>query len=295
MDGEVRTLGERLAALAEYIRLRHATTFSWAPALAPVLARLDSLNQSWAGRFERHEQQVPTGVRMPVDVRAPIREVAGSGADQMRVQVDAKADAEARAHHADAVTVGTTVKVRSGRYQPDTPEGLALLAHEASHVTELIERGADGRSTAGGVAAEEAAAAKVERLVVRLPDRFNPAGSAPPRARYDGLPPNHGHVPTSPDQVFPAAIRLPSTYDELAYGVHSHQINAVGASNHLLPAPPPSSAPPVAASAATTPMRAEVDRPEASPGPAQFDADGLRYSIVEELMRRLRTDSERGA
>ncbi|MEU4195403.1 DUF4157 domain-containing protein [Kribbella sp. NPDC026611] len=282
------TLGERLARLAEYLRLRHVTSFAWAPGLATVLDRLDALDQSWAGRFERHENAedwaprrgafpsavaVPSPLRepeavgepepqrLPVDVRARLREVAGPGVDHLQVRVDAEADAAARSQHADAVTVGTTVKVRSGKFRLDTPEGLGLLAHEASHVTALLARGAGtSRSTPDGIAAEEAVAARVERLAQRLP-----MGSEPVR------PPDSKSV-------------------ALSYEAHS-----VGRTNHL-PAAPQARVDVPSAPPAMTPMRADADRAEAGggPGPASFDAEGLRQGIVEELMRRLRTDSERG-
>jgi hypothetical protein len=276
------TLGERLAVLAEYLRLRHVMGFAWAPGFAAVLERLDARDHSWAGRFERHDgweelaqhrgkypTAAPAGPQssgavmgsgaaseprdLPVDVRARLRDVAGPGADRMRVRLDAEADAEARSQHADAVTVGTTVKIRSGQFRPDTAEGLGLLAHEASHVTALLARGAAAqRNTPDGVAAEEAVAARAERSAQQLPTMSHPAG----------IPP-------------------------MGYDAH-----AVGPTNHRHPRPQSAAVPGVPP--AMTPMRADADRREAAPGPAPIDAGGLRDSIVEELMRRLRTDSERG-
>jgi hypothetical protein len=296
------TLGERLAVLAEYLRLRHVMGFAWAPGFAAVLERLDALDHSWAGRFERHDgwedmaqhrgkypvaapaesrssgesaaagaiapidpeltsdlhaivgsETVPEPRKLAVDVRARLRDVAGPGADHLRVRLDAAADTETRSQHADAVTVGTTVKIRSGQFRPDTAEGLALLAHEASHVTALLARGAAAqRNTPGGVAAEEAVATRVERSALQLPAISHPAGTPP--MGYDG------------HSVGPTDHRNAPAQGAAVSGV----------------------------SPAMIPMRADADRPEASPGPAPLDADGLRHSIVEELMRRLRTDSERG-
>jgi len=228
------TLGERLALLAEYLRLRHVASFSWAPGFAQVLERMDTLNQSWAERFERHDgsdawsapaqrpvrfpaellaatplsdQSATTGsaidpetprVRreavLPVDVRSRLRAVSGAGADSMRVRLDAEADADARSHRADAVTVGTTVKMRSGRFRPDTAEGLGLLAHEASHVTALLSRGGNAnRNTPGGAQAEERAAVRVERLAGRLPAEGGALSVEYADARlpveYDDVPP----------------------------------------------------------------------------------------------------------
>ena len=73
-----------------------------------------------------------------------------------------------------------TVKVRSGQFRPDTAEGLGLLAHEASHVTALLARGAAARrNTPDGVAAEETVAARVERLGQQSPAVSHPAGAPP--------------------------------------------------------------------------------------------------------------------
>ncbi|MFG1626054.1 DUF4157 domain-containing protein [Kribbella sp. NPDC049227] len=303
--GRPQTLGERLALLAEQLRVRHIATFSWEPGFAQVLQRLDALDQSWAQRFERWDgagewtepggrfsTEPPTaregGERataggtataagttaaaradavaavvgpqtaawpadvVPVDVRARLREIAGAGADGMRVQVDAEADAAARSHRADAITSGTTVRMRSGRFRPDTPEGLGLLAHEATHVTALLARGtAAPPNTPGGVAAEEAAAGRAELVARRLPEA---AGVERPRRHSDPPPYND----------------LPAT---------GHFNSAQGASTTPM---------------AVTPMRADADRPEASPTAGGFDSEGLRLRIIEDLMHRLRTDSERG-
>lgn len=41
-------------------------------------------------------------------------------------------------------------------------------------------------------------------------------------------------------------------------------------------------------------MRADVDRAEAAATAPQFDLEALRRDLIEELMRRVRTDFERG-
>ena len=42
---------------------------------------------------------------------------------------------------ASAMTFGRHVLYRSGRYDTDTPRGLALIAHEAGHITQWQDRG----------------------------------------------------------------------------------------------------------------------------------------------------------
>jgi hypothetical protein len=43
---------------------------------------------------------------------------------------------------ASATTLGRWVFFKDGRYRPDTPGGLALIAHEAGHVRQWRELGA---------------------------------------------------------------------------------------------------------------------------------------------------------
>jgi len=296
------TLGERLAAAAGRMRHRHVPEFAWAAGFAPVLRRSDALSQSWVRRFDREENGGPLpelggrppvppdlmshvdgaaapppgsaetggGQPLPVDVRARLREVAGPGADTMRVRTDASADVLARAHRADAVTVGTQVHVRAGRYRPDTAEGFALLAHEASHVTALLGR-SERRTAPGGPAAEEAEAVRVEAIARRspaprdsavhsgeLPHRFSPAASAGPSA-----------VPLRAAPGGPAPATAAAS-------------------------PPRGATPAPAAAAAGMPMRADTDRADVAAQAPFLDVEALRQSIVDDLMRRVRTDFERG-
>ena len=291
-------LGERLTVIGEHLRRRHLPVYAWAAGFAPVLARAESLSQSWERRFERDESGQPRAalnprparsigsvaerpstssprpavpsaepiaaaeqaeeqhVVLPVDVRARLRNVAGRGADHVRVRTDAAADATARSQRADAVTIGADVQLRAGRFRPDTPEGFALLAHETSHVTALLAPGGVGRRTSpAGHAAEERTAGQVEWL-----------------ARHQD-PPGAGHrdhtpsLPSGPGQ-FASHSPVPSTPGPLQAGTSSP-------------------------SGATIPMRAEVDRVEAVP-PAPVDLAGLRQSLIDDVMHRLRTDFERG-
>jgi len=102
---------------------------------------------------------------VPPDVRRRLREVAGPGADVMRVHADARADAIARAHAADAVTLGADVYFRQGRLAPDDRRGEALLAHEASHVSAALGL-PDAPGAPPGDAGQEALALARERAVL---------------------------------------------------------------------------------------------------------------------------------
>ena len=293
-------LGERLTVIGERLRRRHLPVYAWAAGFAPVLARVEALTQSWERRFERDESGEPRPVLnprparsissvaeqpltsspgparppaepialaeqaegqhrvLPVDVRARLRNVAGRGADHIRVRTDAAADATARSQRADAVTIGADVQLRAGRFRPDTPEGFALLAHETSHVTALLAPGGVGRRTSPtGHAAEEKTAGQVEWLA----------------RRQDPFGAGHGvHAPSPPPGPRPiagiSAPRAPS-------------------------APEPPQAGTALPSAAAVPMRAEVDRVEAV-APSPVDLEGLRQSLIDDVMHRLRSDFERG-
>jgi hypothetical protein len=60
--------------------------------------------------------------------------------DDVRVHTDENAAALTRAVAARAFTVGSDIFFSSGEYQPQTPAGAELIAHEAAHVVQ--QRGA---------------------------------------------------------------------------------------------------------------------------------------------------------
>lgn len=64
----------------------------------------------------------------------------GRDFSHVRVHVDARANASARAVDAAAYTVGSHVVFGAGRYRPDTREGQLLLAHELAHVVQQDTR-----------------------------------------------------------------------------------------------------------------------------------------------------------
>jgi hypothetical protein len=199
---------------------------------------------------------------LPADVRARLADVAGPGAGLLRVHSDAAADALTRAQRAEAVTAGADVWFRAGRFRPQEPKGLALLAHEAAHVTALLDPGrARRRAAAGGTGGEEDAALAAETAALQ---RFG-------RPRGDP-------VTTTGPAAWPAPGSQPAVPP-------------------ALPHPQPGAARPAGASppapAAVQPRAASLDR-EVSPPPPPFDVEALRRSLVADLMRQLRSDFERG-
>ncbi len=203
-------------------------------AAAGQLARTPGLPGPPAEAGPRPEPPAPSG-RVPPDVRRRLREVAGPGADVMRVHGDARADAIARAHAADAVTLGADVYFRQGRLAPDDRRGEALLAHEASHVSASLGP-PDAPGAPPGDVGQEALALARERAVLA----GSPGDPVPLRPAVQSGP------------VAPAAQPQPAA------------------------------------------MRAAADRDTGGVAAPGVDLEALRRSVVDDLMRRLKTEFERG-
>lgn len=176
------TVGVRLERAARRLASRRAPSLPWLRALAPVIDRVSSLPSET--RFERHERpgvseiavapqehgdaREPWSAWTPLQphVQARLHDVMGAGSNVVRVHDDPAADAIARHHHAEAVTVGQDVFFRRGRFQPQQDDGFALLAHETAHVLQATRPGAAWRrATDAGARQEEREAGRDEQRV----------------------------------------------------------------------------------------------------------------------------------
>lgn len=103
--------------------------------------------------------------------RSPVRDVVGSGGgspldpgarsflegrmgadfSDVRIHTGARADESARSINAQAYTVGTDVVFRSGAYEPDSPSGRHVLAHELAHVMQQKAGPVSGTPAPGGI------------------------------------------------------------------------------------------------------------------------------------------------
>jgi len=207
---------------------------------------------------------------VPADVRSRLRREVGPAADLMRVHDGPQADAQARAADADAVTVGRDVYLRQGRWAPRRQEGVALLAHEATHVARLVDPG-HAWHRAVGENAEEALARAREWSVLG-------AGRVSPPTASGGAPTSPGVLPglAAPFRPalgpgVPAAVPGPPSPMGSA-AVAAHAVAAVPSSG----------------------MRADVDR-ALTPPTAAPDLEALRRSLVADVLQRLRSEIERGA
>jgi Domain of unknown function (DUF4157) len=101
-----------------------------------------------AERQERHSstrdfnrvQSQSQGQALDSQTRAALEPRFGHSFGDVRVFADGEADRLARDYQARAFTVGQDVYFRDGEYDPDSPGGLSLLAHELTHT--IQQRGA---------------------------------------------------------------------------------------------------------------------------------------------------------
>ena len=179
-----------------------------------------------------------------------------------RVHDDARADRIARAHGAEAVTLGQEIFFRSGRLDPGSPRGLSLLAHELTHVWQQARPGGirDAAEARRHEATLEHDAARTERAVARAAasaDGTVPGSRTDPRG-----------APAPPALVLPAPA--PARAEAAPRG-----------------APAPAHAAPV--------LRAAEGRPgqaggEEAGGPEVAE---ITAAVYRRLLHRMRIDQER--
>ncbi|GAA0436003.1 hypothetical protein Acor_55400 [Acrocarpospora corrugata] len=302
----MKTLGERLDLAGRRLAARHVTSFPWESALLPALNRAAALDAPLAGRFDRvepdlaHQDHADARDAAPLspEVRGRIRDLAGPGADTLRPHVGGAADALARRHRADAVTLGADVYFRDDRFHPEEPAGLGLIAHEAAHVTDWLSSprpapygtGPSGRAAPPEIASPESPA---ERAFTSWPGPA-PPGWPPPGARQDG-PSEAGQPPYTPGP--PATASHGADDHALAVENATRLAGTAGPGFVIGPAVPDVPAGPVprppGPQAGPAPMAAGVGRDLATP-PPPVDLEQLRHDLVSDLMRQLRSEFERG-
>jgi hypothetical protein len=107
-------------------------------------------------------------------VQAQLHESVEMGAEDIRIHEDEVSDEIADSNRADAVTVGQHIFFRRGQFRPYETEGLALLAHEATHVLNALRPNAAWRrATAAGLQEEEREAlAREQEVRAALPGQI---------------------------------------------------------------------------------------------------------------------------
>jgi hypothetical protein len=77
-----------------------------------------------------------SGRPVPAGLRGPMEQALGADFSRVRLHADAQADRFTRALQARAFTTGRDIFFRRGDYNPGSPRGRQLLAHELAHVVQ---------------------------------------------------------------------------------------------------------------------------------------------------------------
>jgi hypothetical protein len=84
-----------------------------------------------------HVAALPSsGAVLDGDVQARYERALGTSLGDVRIHTDARAAAFAEALNAEAYTIGRDIVFGTGRYQPGSPAGQRLLAHELAHAAQ---------------------------------------------------------------------------------------------------------------------------------------------------------------
>jgi len=130
---------------------------------------------------------VGSGGGAPLDAgaRSFLEERLGADFSDVRVHTGARADESARSIEAQAYTVGTDVVFRSGVYEPESPAGRHVLAHELAHVVQQKAGPVAGSPAPGGISVshpsdpfEQAAERAADHVMAGAPAPAVPAAGA---------------------------------------------------------------------------------------------------------------------
>jgi len=208
------------------------------------------------------ERQAPPTVLDP-DLQRHLERFLRFRLPKIEVQTTALADRVTRRIGADAATADNVVYFRQGAYQPDTPAGMALLAHEATHIA--WQQGARPLSPS---AQEESTALENER---RFLSRRDSVSLVPPPAADR----------TAPLAAAPAPDRATQVRHDMAPGTPAARASAA--------------APTFVRAAASARDTAE---PQPDPGagrPTESQLQSLKAELYRTLLDKLRSEFERGA
>jgi hypothetical protein len=111
------------------------------------------------------------GAALTPDVRADMETRFGQDFGDVRVHTDAAAHESAKAVNAQAYTVGSNVVFQRDAYDPASPAGRHMLAHELTHVVQQRSGPVDGTEAGGGVKVSDPSD-RFEREAVANADRL---------------------------------------------------------------------------------------------------------------------------
>ncbi len=122
---------------------QHGETGGVVQAQAEVGLAGGPLSAELSGRIQSKRG---AGASLDPATRAGMETAFGASFSGVRIHTDGEADALNRGVSAVAFTVGQDIFFRSGAYQPGTPHGQHLLAHELTHVVQQRSGAAGGGS-----------------------------------------------------------------------------------------------------------------------------------------------------
>jgi hypothetical protein len=137
-------------------------------------------NQNGDGDLAEMLGQAGAGTPLSASVKAKLDPLLGFDTSAVRVHVGPAAALAARAVGAEAFVTGRDIYFNEGRFDPSSPEGLALIAHELAHVVQQSRGGLSAKEFAQREASMEDAARSVGDLV--LAEQSQPGVSV---HRYD--------------------------------------------------------------------------------------------------------------
>lgn len=146
-------------------RVRHkAKTTQENGAQSPLVSsvmRLQRLvgNAGVGQLLEAEEKQSPvkdllatdTGQALDPQTRGLMESRFGEDFSDVRIHTGSKASQSAEAVNAQAYTVGSDIVFTGDKFQPNTPEGSRVLAHELTHVIQQRSGPVDGTPVGGGI------------------------------------------------------------------------------------------------------------------------------------------------
>ena len=102
--------------------------------------------------MDRALQSRGQGMSLPAELRTRLEARLGVNLAGVRLHTDGRAAESADAVNAEAFTVGQDIYFNAGVFDPYSPEGVGVIAHEVTHVAQFLE-GRDGEATSveGGV------------------------------------------------------------------------------------------------------------------------------------------------
>jgi hypothetical protein len=133
---------------------------------------------------EKEESPVRDVVRSdqgePLDskTRGQMESRLGEDLSDVRVHTGGKADQSARSINAQAYTVGNDVVFGGGKYQPESPTGQRIIAHELTHVIQQRSGPVEGTEAAGGIKVSDPSD-RFEQAAERTADRMMSDPTAP--------------------------------------------------------------------------------------------------------------------